>query len=94
MEAYIQGDISTGDGEMKTTRSLYETALGKCGEIGDKMKNIADQYDALENRPDWGKISKTIYDDNKKEIDRNIDFELEAWKTGVYFNSGMFAGFI
>ena len=79
---------------MRNTRSMYKTALQECKEIGDKMQNIADQYDALESRPDWGKISKTIYEDNKKIIDRNIDFELEAWKTGVYFNSGMFAGLI
>jgi len=95
MEAYISGDQKTGDAKMKDTKPLYETALKGCdAEITGAMKKIADQADALIGRKDWDKLAKKIYDDNKVMIDRDVDLELREWKQGVFFNSGMFAGYV
>lgn len=58
------------------------------------MKTIADKADALVKRKDWDDIAKKIYDDNKTMIDRDVDLELREWKQGVFFNSGMFAGYV
>ena len=56
------------------------------------MSEWADKFDDLRARPDWGKVAQQIYSENKDVIDRNLSLEFEAWKEGVYFYSGMFAG--
>lgn len=95
MEAYAAGDQKTGDAKMKDTRPLYDDALKTCDEkIGEAMGKIADQADALVKRKDWDTIAKQIYDDNKVMIDRDVDLEIREWKQGVFFNSGMFAGYV
>lgn len=43
-------------------------------------------------RDDWADVAKKIYDDNKDVIDRDVGLELREWTSGVFFNSGMFAG--
>merc|ERR1719237_1313210 len=77
---------------MKDTKTLYDTALSACSDVGTEMKKIGDKADALVKRSDWKQLAEKIYNDNKDVIDRDVDLELREWKQGVFFNSGMFAG--
>ena len=94
MEAYIGGDEATGEQKMKDARPMYQIALQACDEVNGKMKEIGDKIYALPDTPDWDKISKEIYNDNKARVDRDVDLMLREWKQGVFFNSGMFTGYV
>ena len=94
MEAYMKGDTETGDKKMADTKPLFETALATCTKVSAAFEEWGKKFDDLKARSDWDQISKQIYEDNKALVDRNVGFEFEAWKEGVYFNSGMFAGSI
>ena len=85
-------DSQTGDKKMAAAKILFQTAMAGCQEVSQKMSEWADKFDDLRARPDWGKVAQQIYLENKDVIDRNLSLEFEAWKEGVYFNSGMFAG--
>ena len=92
MEAYIAGDSQEGDKKMKDSKLLWDTAMANCGETAVAMGKISREFDEIQARSDWDKVSKEIYMANKDVIDRDIGLELSQWTDGVFFNSGMFAG--
>lgn len=94
MEAYIAGNQDLGDDKLKATKALYKTALSTCTDVTGKMQDVMEKAEALVSRDDWAQLAKQIYDDNKTLIDRDVDLELREWQQGVFFNSGMFAGYI
>ena len=48
MEAYIAGDIKTGDKKMKATRRLLDHALAGCGEVAEKMGYFSAEMDKIQ----------------------------------------------
>ena len=55
MEAYIAGDIITGDAKMVETRHLYKKVLqtaSHCEEFVDKLEEFQKMDDMIK-RPDW-----------------------------------------
>ena len=77
---------------MKDSKLLWDTAMANCGETAVAMGKISKEFDDIQARSDWDKVSKQIYMANKYIIDRDIDLELKVWTDGDFFNSGMFAG--
>ena len=75
---------------MVDSGDYYTDSMATCEDTNGYFKEISDANAAFFEQKDWADIVKQNYDDNKDYIDQQWTFCLDAWNTGVYFNSGMF----
>ena len=87
----MKSDTQTGNAKMAAAKDLYPAALANCPKVNAKIGEWGQKFEDLRARPDWDEISKKIYDENKDEIDSDVEIEFKRWNQGIFLTSGMYA---
>lgn len=93
MADYAKGDNDSAEKEWEKASPLYETAMADCADVADDfaaLKKFEDDFLAQADAKDQIEANMKKY---KAEIEKNGGLEISEWQKGVYFNSGMFAGY-
>ena len=88
--AYNNGDEDRGDQNLVKSHDKYQGSMSTCDDTNGYFKQLDDLNADFFAQKNWKDTVKNNYDSNKDYIDQQWQFCLDAWNTGVYFNSGMF----
>lgn len=75
--------------------TLYKTALANCdqAEVGWWEKSMQQYIDSLVSTdPATRTMRDKIYESHKEYLHRDWKFEVDAWKEGLYYDSGLATG--
>ena len=77
---------------MTCSKGYYATAMEECTNTNGHFATAEQFYANFSQQADAEEIRHANYEKNKIIIDRDADYILTTWNTGVYFNSGFFTG--
>ena len=92
MADYTAGNRDDGDAKMTCSKSYFAEALQKCDETSSAFLTAEHYYANFDQQDNADEIRQQNYEKNKVTIDRDIGYITQTWNTGVFFNSGFFAG--
>ena len=88
-----KGDNDAAQKAWEKTKKPYETAMADCKDVAQAFEDIEKFKDDVLARKDVKDYLDARYKKYKAEIDKSFENEIGQWDLGVYFNSGMFAGY-
>ena len=92
------GDMKRGDAdgaqkEWAKTEKLYEAAMADCNDVAKSFQDLEQYKEDVLARKDAKEFLEANYKKYQSEIEKSMANEVGQWDLGVYFNSGMFAGY-
>ena len=94
MNKYIEGDIDSGNWFMDGYLPWTRWAMRSCDETDDYFDQIAQQKRAFLDQDNFRDVAEANYNARKDYIDQNWSYMLTVWERGVYFDAGMFYGYV
>ena len=77
---------------MEDIKPLWENAVADCGETGEAMMKIVEEFDFIQRMFSWDRVSEHFYISNKEVMDYNKESIFNLWAYGDFFSSGIYAG--
>ena len=88
-----KGDNDGAQKEWQKTQKMYETDMAGCKDVAKDFEDLKKYEDDVLARSDAKEFIEANIKKYSAEIDKAETEKLGEWEKGVYFNSGMFAGY-
>ena len=89
-----KGDNDAAMKEWDKTKKPFEAAMADCKDVNSTFESLEKYKEEVLARKDIKDYLNDHYLKHKAEIDDALKKEIGAWELGVYFDSGMFAGYV
>ena len=91
---YNEGDIAKGNRAMDKAEPWWRLSMLTCWETNHYFRAMNKAKEAFLARDDYQEVAQANYEANKAYVDQQWANCLLTWNQGVYFNAGMFYGYV